>query len=108
MPLNLVYTSRVETIDLDLDRRSRAISLSGLILATTLGVAGPSFAQSAPQTTGATVAVATPAPTAQTGESVPSADRAAKEAAQNPLANTISVPFQNNTFYDVGPDKGVV
>ena len=28
---------------------------------------------------------------------------AAKDAAQNPLANTISVPIQNNTFLRVGP-----
>jgi hypothetical protein len=27
---------------------------------------------------------------------------AAKDAAQNPLANTISVPIQNNTFFNVG------
>jgi hypothetical protein len=30
-------------------------------------------------------------------------DSAAKDAAQNPVAAAISVPFQNNTFYDVGP-----
>ena len=34
-----------------------------------------------------------------------SADEKAKDAAQNPLANTISIPFQNNTYYNVGPDK---
>ncbi len=28
---------------------------------------------------------------------------AAKDAAQNPLANTISVPFQNNTFFNARP-----
>jgi hypothetical protein len=32
-----------------------------------------------------------------------SADDAAKDAAQNPVAAAISVPFQNNTYYDVGP-----
>jgi len=34
-----------------------------------------------------------------------SADEKAKDAAQNPLANTISIPYQNNTYYNVGPDK---
>jgi hypothetical protein len=27
--------------------------------------------------------------------------------AQNPVANLISVPFQNNTNFDVGPERGV-
>lgn len=27
-------------------------------------------------------------------------------AAQNPIANMISVPFQNNTFFDIGPKDG--
>lgn len=133
MPLSFVsYTPEVETIDPDLDRRVkpiidfwrekvpqspavkvevqmlRAIGLGGLILATTLGVSGSSFAQSAPQTTGSTIAVTEPASTAQTGESASSADTAAKDAAQNPLASSISVPLQNNTYYDVGPHKGNV
>src|ERR1700722_7136041 len=30
-------------------------------------------------------------------------DAAAKDAAQNPVAAAISVPFQNNTYYDAGP-----
>lgn len=38
-------------------------------------------------------------------ESAPeqSEDSAAKDAAQNPVAAAISVPFQNNTYYGVGP-----
>jgi hypothetical protein len=32
-----------------------------------------------------------------------SVDAAAKDAAQNPVAAAISVPFQNNTYYGVGP-----
>ena len=32
-----------------------------------------------------------------------SAEAAAKDAAQNPVAAAISVPFQNNTYYGVGP-----
>ncbi len=27
--------------------------------------------------------------------------------AQNPIANLISVPFQNNTNFNYGPDRGV-
>ena len=27
------------------------------------------------------------------------------KAAQNPIADMISLPFQNNTNYDVGPEK---
>ncbi|WP_263381398.1 neuromedin U [Granulicella arctica] len=30
-------------------------------------------------------------------------DEAAKNAAQNPVAPAISLPFQNNTYYEVGP-----
>jgi hypothetical protein len=28
------------------------------------------------------------------------------QAAQNPIANAVSVPFQNNTYLDYGPNKG--
>ena len=31
-----------------------------------------------------------------------------REAAQNPVANMISVPFQNNTLFGVGPDDEIV
>ena len=27
------------------------------------------------------------------------------EAAQNPIASMISLPFQNNTYFDIGPDN---
>ena len=40
-----------------------------------------------------------------TATSEGSADEAAKDAAQNPVAAAISVPFQNNTYYDAGPYK---
>jgi hypothetical protein len=36
-----------------------------------------------------------------------SEDATAKDAAQNPVAAAISVPFQNNTFYGVGPYRRV-
>jgi hypothetical protein len=42
---------------------------------------------------------------ASADEAGASADEKAKDAAQNPLANTISIPFQNNTYYNVGPHK---
>jgi hypothetical protein len=42
---------------------------------------------------------------ARADEAGASADEKAKDAAQNPLANTISIPYQNNTYYNVGPDK---
>jgi hypothetical protein len=38
-----------------------------------------------------------------TGSASQAEDAAAKDAAQNPVAAAISVPFQNNTYYDVGP-----
>jgi hypothetical protein len=43
-----------------------------------------------------------PAASANTG-SEDAAAAAAKDAAQNLLASTISVPFQNNSFFNVGP-----
>jgi hypothetical protein len=42
---------------------------------------------------------------ARTAEAGPSADEKAKDAAQNPLANTISIPYQNETYFNVGPEK---
>ena len=54
-------------------------------------------------------ALAVSSASAQTSQGSPhtlstqSEDDAAKDAAQNPVAAAISVPFQNNTFYDVGP-----
>ena len=44
-------------------------------------------------------------PSARAAESGPSADAKAKDAAQNPLANTISIPYQNETYFNVGPEK---
>jgi len=42
-------------------------------------------------------------PASSTGTGSEDTVAAAKDAAQNPLASTISVPFQNNTFFNVGP-----
>ncbi len=101
----------------------RAIGLRSLLLATTIAVAGHSFAQSGPQTTGTTIAInssaasdgdpnanaaVTSQPATKPAESTTSDQEAAKNAAQNPLASTISIPFQNDSYYNVGPDKGTV
>lgn len=59
----------------------------------TASLLSPSYAQSTPSVS-SRVQVS---PTKQT------ADAAAKDAAQNPVAAAISVPFQNNTYYGVGP-----
>ena len=48
-----------------------------------------------------TAAVTLQAHTATAAEQ--SEDSAAKDAAQNPVAAAISVPFQNNVYYGVGP-----
>jgi len=48
--------------------------------------------------------VVSPASSASTGTgSEDTVAAAVKDAAQNPLASTISVPLQNNTFFNVGP-----
>lgn len=43
--------------------------------------------------------------TAQAAEGTDNAD-ALRRAAQNPVANMISIPFQNNTSFDYGPEGG--
>ena len=35
----------------------------------------------------------------------PTGAAALAEAAQNPVANMISVPFQNNTYFGIGPNE---
>ena len=42
-------------------------------------------------------------PTLKLGEDQAADEAAAKNAAQNPVAPAISLPFQNNTYYEVGP-----
>jgi hypothetical protein len=102
----------------------REIILRSLLLATSVAIADSTFAQSEPPTTGTNAAINSSAdavnpnanapvtkpgqPLMKPGESTGSDQEAAKNASQNPLANTISVPFQNNTYYNVGPDKGTV
>jgi hypothetical protein len=74
---------------------SRIISILGLCVGVTFHALG----QSSPV---ATVPVETAGvqSSAVSGQSV---EAAAKDAAQNPVAAAISVPFQNNTYYGVGP-----
>lgn len=51
---------------------------------------------------------AEPAPASDAGENATAADtEALAAAAQNPIANLISLPFQNNLHFGVGPDNGV-
>jgi hypothetical protein len=61
-------------------RRARMACLSGALLTVALGVAGPTRAEL-------------------------SAEELAK-LAQNPVGNLISLPFQNNTNLNFGPEKG--
>lgn len=75
-------------------------------LVTGLSVAGAQ-AQTAPKPQKAkprpaTVAVAPPAPAEADKAAGPSTDKL-REAAQNPVANMISLPFQNNTNFNYGP-----
>jgi hypothetical protein len=72
------------------------VSLAAIIVA-----AAPSFAQSSSETTES----GTPSP-APSAAAVPAASEDKEKAlhdAQNPIANTISVPFQNNTYFTAGP-----
>jgi hypothetical protein len=79
------------------------------MMAALLFTAGCSFAQAksrppASKATSAKAAVAhtAPAPDPEPASKSEDAD-ALRKAAQNPIANLISVPFQNNTNFDVGP-----
>ena len=59
-------------------------------------------AQSAPVSTAPRIHVDTMAP-----PSAPADDASAlAEKLQNPIADLISIPFQNNTNFNVGPNKG--
>lgn len=81
-------------------RRERLMS-SRITLALTLYIWGTlcSSAQSSLQSTSSAGSAAnTPVVTSDQA-----AESAAKDAAQNPVAAAISVPFQNNTYYGVGP-----
>lgn len=102
----------------------KTIGLHCLLLATTVALAGLSFAQSGQQNTTATNAgnvslveatkstanaegIVKSSPVKAAESSAPT-DEAAKDAAQNPLAKTISIPFQNDTYFNVGPNKSAV
>jgi hypothetical protein len=74
--------------------RVRAAAIVAL-LALSCIMAAPSYADDATSSNGPPAAVGV-APTT----TAPSVD---PHAAQNPIANVISIPFQNNTYFDVGP-----
>ena len=63
----------------------------------------PSSAQLQPKQDESFVASPNRSASAVHAASEDSTSAAAKDAAQNPLARTISIPFQNNTFFNVGP-----
>jgi hypothetical protein len=73
---------------------------SGVALAalTNVTVVTVGLAQSAPQTPQVHIDVASSAPAEESS--------AIAEKLQNPIADLISVPFQNNTNFNVGPNKG--
>jgi hypothetical protein len=85
-------------------------ALSAILVLLLLSLpAGASFAQ-APHKKKQNVPAATPAPAAASDQKPGSAPAGAaastdklREAAQNPVANLISLPLQNNTNFDYGP-----
>jgi hypothetical protein len=84
--------------------QQRRAFLMILVLATSF-ISGANAQQNVPpvssnSTTAAPEAVVTPA---QRGEPSEDTNAAAKNAAQNPVASVISVPFQGNTAFGVGP-----
>jgi hypothetical protein len=71
-------------------------------VAAIIVAAKPSFAQSSPE--GAQSIPTSPEPSAATAPAASEEDKEkALHDAQNPIANTISVPFQNNTYFSAGP-----
>ena len=80
---------RIMTIDVV--TRARAIQLA--VVLTAFIVSGPGNAHAQAQDAAVTSTVSAQA----------ASDAAARNAAQNPVAPAISLPFQNNTYYGVGP-----
>jgi hypothetical protein len=74
---------------------------SGVALAAVVctALSKPALAQSAPATTSPQVRVDVPPPGGGDESS------ALPETLQNPIADLISVPFQNNTNFNVGPNR---
>ena len=70
-------------------------------------VASNSSADDSSPKSNATSTKPVPSSSARGNEAGASADEKAKDAAQNPLANTISIPYQNETYFNVGPEKRV-
>ena len=77
----------------------RAALTNGTVLAALVGAATPSaLAQ--------TAATSAPLEIHVDPASAPSEASALAEKLQNPIADLISLPFQNNTNFNVGPNKG--
>jgi hypothetical protein len=89
--------------------RSSAIGLALAAILTGLTASGAALAQSVQPSTTPQVHLDLP-PEAAPGQSSPAAPTdeatALAEKIQNPIADLISVPFQSNTNFNVGPHKG--
>lgn len=78
-------------------RMTAKLACYAIFLVSTVGLVNAQQPNAAPSITGNA-----PAPASKLSEDQ-AAEEAAKNAAQNPVAPAISVPFQNNTSYGVGP-----
>ena len=79
------------------DRIAQLMALVAMLACSTLAAQ-----QDASTTSGSTGA----ASSSQSGAEVASSTEALQKATQNPVANLISVPLQNNTNFGVGPHNG--
>jgi hypothetical protein len=87
----------------------RALPLrAGVVVAAALATSGSALAQGTAAQNGPAAAdsppAATEAPTPVAQESTEASTQALAVAAQNPIAAMYSLPFQNNTFFGVGPN----
>jgi hypothetical protein len=83
----------------------RTVALAGVALATL--VFGAAQAQPQPSATAPTIRIAPSDTVLDQGEGT--AEESATDLAkklQNPIGDLISIPFQNNTNFNVGPNKG--
>src|SRR3954464_12279236 len=89
-----------ESFSVALHSRIPACHHIAICVALTLcAIAPPALAQSTPSTTALQVHVASPPPDAEDASAL-----AAK--LQNPVGDLINVPFQSNTNFNVGPNRG--
>ncbi|HSU05085.1 MAG TPA: hypothetical protein VLI93_05900 [Acetobacteraceae bacterium] len=90
-------------------RTLRSAAISSLVAAAACGaISSAASAQPAPPAFGPAVRVALPPASTPGASEQPASDDASALTAklQNPIGGLISVPFQNNTNFNVGPHKG--